>query len=175
MTATATAPRAFEIKGTTGDVSTCDCCGRRGLRKTVVMLPLDADGNVDGEPTFYGTGCAAAALGWTSHRVRKTATAADARTAAARRATPVGRAEQAARELDGWHTRYAEHVASGTANEYTVKGAAFHTARAVGYYAPARKAEVEAQALAAHEAGGWTELLALMDHYRAEAQALTAA
>lgn len=74
MTATPTA--AYRIKGTTGDVTDCEACGRRGLRKTVALAPLDADGN-ECDAVYYGVDCAARALGrlWTA--VRDEAAAAD--------------------------------------------------------------------------------------------------
>lgn len=163
----------YEIRGTTGDVTTCSCCGRRGLRKTVVMVPVDADG-ARGDAEFYGTGCAAAAIGWTDNRVRKTAKAADARAASARRKTPAGAAAQAVFQVNGWRDRIGRRVAEGSANIDTAKATAYRTAEAVALYAPARRAEVEAQALAAYEAGGWAALLELVDAHLAEAQQLAA-
>jgi hypothetical protein len=62
---------AFKILGTTQDVETCNCCGRTGLKKTVELGELDADGAVYGV-VHYGVDCAAAALGY-SKRGGKTA------------------------------------------------------------------------------------------------------
>lgn len=45
--------KAIEVTDTH---TTCDCCGKNGLKKTVVM----SDGN---DHWFYGTSCAAAAAG----------------------------------------------------------------------------------------------------------------
>jgi hypothetical protein len=59
----------YKVKGTTGDVTTCELCGRDELKGTVVLQPLDADGNADGDPCYFGTGCAAKAAGWTQRQV----------------------------------------------------------------------------------------------------------
>jgi hypothetical protein len=59
----------YQVKGTTGDVTTCELCGRDELKGTVVLQPLDADGNPDGDPCYFGTGCAAKAAGWTQRQV----------------------------------------------------------------------------------------------------------
>ncbi|MGW5657184.1 hypothetical protein [Streptomyces humi] len=69
----------WKILGVTDDVTECGCCGRRGLRRTVALMPLDADGNEDGtaeDVAFYGTSCAAATLGWTHGKVTDAAHAA---------------------------------------------------------------------------------------------------
>lgn len=44
-----------KILGTTDDTTTCDCCGKTNLKKTVVL-------DIDGSVVFYGTDCAARAL-----------------------------------------------------------------------------------------------------------------
>lgn len=54
---------SFAIKGTTGDITTCECCGRDDLKRTVILAPLDADGNANGDVTHYGSECAARAMG----------------------------------------------------------------------------------------------------------------
>ncbi|MGW5248400.1 hypothetical protein ACWEQN_32025 [Streptomyces sp. NPDC004129] len=71
----------WTIKGIVDDYDTCDCCGRRGLKRTVALMPLDADGNEDGtaeDVVYYGTSCAAIALSWTQGKVTDTARAAQA-------------------------------------------------------------------------------------------------
>lgn len=52
----------FVIMGIVDDVTTCECCGRSNLKRTVMLGETDADGNVE-NVTYYGTGCAAVALG----------------------------------------------------------------------------------------------------------------
>ena len=73
---TTTTDSRFAIRGTTDDVTTCECCGRSGLRKTVMLHPLDADGNPDGL-VYYGTSCAGKAMGIPGKRVADQADAAD--------------------------------------------------------------------------------------------------
>ncbi|WP_369383305.1 hypothetical protein [Streptomyces sp. cg36] len=71
----------WKIKGIVDDFTECGCCGRRGLKRTVAMMPLDADGNEDGtaeDVVYYGTSCAAQALGWSHSRVTDAARAARA-------------------------------------------------------------------------------------------------
>jgi len=65
-TAELTAPTRmmFEFAGLTDSVTECELCGRNHLKRTVVLLPLDSEGGRDGEETYYGTSCAAMALGW---------------------------------------------------------------------------------------------------------------
>ncbi|WP_406723382.1 hypothetical protein WJ438_00035 [Streptomyces sp. GD-15H] len=68
----------WTIKGIVDDFDECGCCGRRGLKRTVALMPLDADGNEDGSVVYYGTSCAATALSWTQGKVADTARAAQA-------------------------------------------------------------------------------------------------
>lgn len=69
--------KAFRVKGTTTDVTTCDQCGREDLRGTTVLEILDTDGNGTGDMVYYGSDCAAKATGWTQAQVRRDARAAD--------------------------------------------------------------------------------------------------
>jgi len=54
----------LKILGTTQDVTTCECCGLKNLKKTVELGVLDADNNFGGEVLHYGVDCAATALGF---------------------------------------------------------------------------------------------------------------
>jgi hypothetical protein len=53
----------FRYIGTTDECTTCEQCGKLELRNTVIIMPLAADGSDDGEPHYYGSTCAARALG----------------------------------------------------------------------------------------------------------------
>jgi hypothetical protein len=62
--------RAYRVTGTTDDVTTCELCHKPELKGTVMLVPLDAEGNEDGEVCYFGTSCAAKAAGWTVKDVR---------------------------------------------------------------------------------------------------------
>lgn len=61
MTTTTIAP-AFRYIGITDECVVCEKCGKPGLKSTVILAILDADGNPEGDPTYYGSTCAAKAL-----------------------------------------------------------------------------------------------------------------
>ncbi|MYT71187.1 MULTISPECIES: hypothetical protein [unclassified Streptomyces] len=63
----------WQIKGITDECTTCECCGRSNLRRTVALCPLDAEGNEGGGVSYYGTACAADTLRWTTTKVTNTA------------------------------------------------------------------------------------------------------
>ena len=44
-----------KILGTTDEITTCECCGKRGLKMTVIL-------DRDGEIVHFGRDCAAAAM-----------------------------------------------------------------------------------------------------------------
>lgn len=46
----------YQVAGTSNDVTTCECCGRANLKKTVVVQLVE-DGAVMGE-TYLGSSCA---------------------------------------------------------------------------------------------------------------------
>lgn len=60
MSATTTAQYAY--LGVTDECTDCERCGKPNLRSTVVLQPLDLDGNHDGDPAYFGSTCAARAL-----------------------------------------------------------------------------------------------------------------
>lgn len=60
----------WKIKGITDDTTECECCGRINLRRTVALAPLDAEGNEDGEVSYFGTSCAARKVGTTTAKMR---------------------------------------------------------------------------------------------------------
>ncbi|MFB7919350.1 hypothetical protein [Streptomyces sp. NPDC056061] len=61
--------KAYRVKGTTSDITTCELCGKQELSGTVVMAPLDVDG-AEGDVCYFGTSCAAKAAGWTVRDVK---------------------------------------------------------------------------------------------------------
>ncbi len=46
----------IEFKGVSGSVTTCECCGKPDLKKTVIL-------DIDGQVIHYGTTCAGKAMG----------------------------------------------------------------------------------------------------------------
>jgi hypothetical protein len=164
---------AFKIMGTTGDVTACEHCHRRGLRKTVALQPLDADGAADGEVTYYGTGCAATALRTTSYEVRRAARAADIQAVITARAELREAARWALPVLERHRANLERRMA---AREDAATVAAAHANRlgtAVWRYAPDRRQAVEAEARAAFTAGGLAALLELYRRHLAEATRLS--
>jgi hypothetical protein len=90
--------------GTDDSVSTCDCCGKRGLKHTVV---LETD---MGDEVFYGVTCASRALGMAAKDVKSRAV--DAQTA--KRNAQIAAIEKIRREEDAifgaWLARQPECV-----------------------------------------------------------------
>lgn len=48
--------------GVTDESTECEKCGKTELRSTVLLLPLDEEGNPEAEPVYFGSTCAARAL-----------------------------------------------------------------------------------------------------------------
>jgi hypothetical protein len=61
MNTTAVTER-YRYLGVTDECTECEQCGKVELRSTVVLQPLDVDGNFDGDPVYFGSTCAARAL-----------------------------------------------------------------------------------------------------------------
>lgn len=62
---------AVKFLGTTDDITTCDCCGRRNLKSTVAL-------SIDGaDALYYGVTCASRALSRPAKEIRSEARAAD--------------------------------------------------------------------------------------------------
>ncbi|MCC9686905.1 hypothetical protein [Streptomyces sp. MNU103] len=159
---------AFRIKGTTADVTACDCCNRRGLRKTVALVPLDRDGMEDGEVTYYGTGCAAKALRTSSHSVRKIARAADLQAVIEQRAQLRDRAAFALPLLERSRALLVTRMEAGEDPATVATGHVNRLGVVMGRYTPARRQEAEAQAREAFATGGLRALLAVYDRYGKE-------
>lgn len=47
----------YFVIGSSEDVTTCDCCGKSGLKKTIVLGTI-ANGERDYEPCYFGSTCA---------------------------------------------------------------------------------------------------------------------
>jgi hypothetical protein len=69
--------KAHKVLGTTTDVTDCELCGRTDLKGTIALLPLDADGNAEGETVYFGSDCGSKAAGWTQREIRRQARSAD--------------------------------------------------------------------------------------------------
>jgi hypothetical protein len=82
--------KAYTVRGTSDEVTTCDQCGRQGLKSTVALEPADGS-----DVVYFGSDCAAVATGWTVAEV-----------GAGRRS-----ADRAAAELEA-QARAAEHQAA---------------------------------------------------------------
>lgn len=159
---------AFRIKGTTADVTACDCCHRRGLRKTVALVPLDRDGMEDGEVTYYGTGCAAKALGRSSYSVRRAAQAADLQAVMDARAELRDRARFALPLLQRSRDLLVTRMEAGEDPATVAEAHANRLGAVLGRYAPARRPEAETEARTASASGGLAALLAVYDRYLSE-------
>lgn len=66
------------IIGSTDERTECECCGRTGLKRTIVIRETTAD---ESRVVYYGTECAARAAGRTAAGIRREALAADRETA----------------------------------------------------------------------------------------------
>ena len=53
----------LRVLGITDEFTECQCCGRNDLKSTVCMESLDSEGNGTGELVYYGSSCAATAIG----------------------------------------------------------------------------------------------------------------
>ena len=90
--------RAYRVRGTTDDMTTCEQCGRDELKGTVILECLDAEGNT-GELIYVGSGCAATLSKRTQREIKDDARrAGDATAQAAQR----GREARTAAETAGF-------------------------------------------------------------------------
>lgn len=121
-----------QVLGITDERTSCDCCGKSDLKRTVALQFGDAD------PVFYGTTCAARALKWSVKEVQQAVRdVADAKS----------RAEQAARNAEH-ERRMAEwdawlNAAAGTdkdVQDWTGKPDRFKQIQKMGGHAAAKAA-----------------------------------
>ena len=68
-----TAAKIYTVLGTTDSVTACDCCGRTGLKSTVVLLHIASDA-----VQHFGAACGAKAAGWATAQLVKAASMAQA-------------------------------------------------------------------------------------------------
>lgn len=66
------------IIGSTDERTECECCGRTGLKRTIVVRETTGH---DSRVVYYGTECAARAAGRSAAGIRREALAADRETA----------------------------------------------------------------------------------------------
>jgi ribosome-binding protein aMBF1 (putative translation factor) len=85
----------FSILGITDERTECECCGKGGLKKTVA---LDKDGAV----VYFGTECAAKALGRTKLEVEKDIRSAAKRAAEEADRGRIRRANEERAAYDSW-------------------------------------------------------------------------
>lgn len=88
-------PATYKILGITDDHTDCDCCGKSGLKKTVA---LDKGGVV----RYFGTECAAKAMGLTKLAVEKGVRSATKAAAEAAERERANRANAEREVYDAW-------------------------------------------------------------------------
>ncbi|MCF3960298.1 hypothetical protein [Streptomyces fuscigenes] len=159
---------AFKIMGTTDLFTDCECCHRTHLRSTVALQPLDQDGSPDGELTYYGTGCAATAMGWSSYRVRKAARYANYEAAIARRTELRDGARSALPRLREFRAVLLRRMEAGEDPATVAAAHANRLGTAMWRYDPARRAEAEDAARGSFATGGLAAVLATYDRYLTE-------
>lgn len=49
--------------GQTDEINTCDCCGKQGLKKTIIMVMVSPETGEQEEYGYFGTTCASVASG----------------------------------------------------------------------------------------------------------------
>lgn len=69
MTATAAPGTRYRYRaaGTSDEITDCDLCGKTGLKKTIILQYLNAEGNSDGE-RYVGSDCAGILLSYAGAR-----------------------------------------------------------------------------------------------------------
>lgn len=136
--------KAYKVLGTTDDVTACDLCGKPELKGTVVLMPLDVEGNEDGEACYFGTSCAAKAAGWTLKEVRAGIKAAKEAEVAAERARRIAEREAETKAYNAWVAETYGADVKGAIQTYGVAGlwAQFRAAQSAPVEEPAEELEV---------------------------------
>lgn len=52
----------YKVLGISDERTECECCGRKGLKRTVALDRTDAEGNATGDVVYFGVDCAGAAV-----------------------------------------------------------------------------------------------------------------
>ena len=94
--------KAYRVFGTTDESTECDLCGRVELKCTVMLLPLNVDGNANGEVTYFGRSCAAKAAGWTVKELNANIKRAAAEKQMAERAARIAEREAETKAYNAW-------------------------------------------------------------------------
>lgn len=94
--------KAYRVIGTTDESTECGLCGRVELKCTVMLVPLDADGNTDGEVTYFGRSCAAKAAGWTVRELNANIKRVAVEKLAAERARRIAEREVETKAYNAW-------------------------------------------------------------------------
>lgn len=66
----------YRFIGTGDDVNNCEHCNTR-IKRAIIIEPIDADGNSEGDPMYVGTSCAAKLLNINTYQARLRAEIAD--------------------------------------------------------------------------------------------------
>jgi hypothetical protein len=103
--------KAYRVIGTTDESTTCDLCGRVELKATVMLVPLDADGNADGDVVYFGRSCATKAAGWTVRELNAGIKRAAVEKQSAERAHRIAEREAETKAYNAW---VAETYGTGT-------------------------------------------------------------
>ncbi|MER6485682.1 hypothetical protein ABT264_19265 [Streptomyces virginiae] len=94
--------KAYRVAGTTDEMTNCELCGRNELNGTVVLEPLDADGNGEGVYCYFGSSCAAKAAGWTQREVTLRVKAAEEAKQRAERARRIADRDAETKAYKAW-------------------------------------------------------------------------
>lgn len=102
----------YTVLGTTDTITTCECCGREELKKTVALR------DDSGEITYFGVTCAAKAAKWTTKAMNAAVKAADNAKAAEQQARQNAAREEADRAYYDWLAQKAGVTAEQVRADY---------------------------------------------------------
>ena len=61
----------YKLIGINSESETCEKCGKSNLKRVMLLVPVDGDGNVAGDVMHVGMDCGATMLGWSDRKTRK--------------------------------------------------------------------------------------------------------